>query len=310
RWSNGSLSFRWYHYIIYTGVGFLLLPLCILVKNAIRAWSVDRKQFEDEESRDTKYVIVIESLVEGILQFGLQVLFMVTAEPPFALAWYRWVSIFTSLLSAARGASLLLELKGIPTNLVYLFIIIAVRIIAFALTGNLADHMHSYDGINILLSYVIIYVSASIVPMLVILKKELPSRDAGHILWTFFRVVYGHYILDIVTPYGLAYSVAHSLFVLMSYLYQWEPLFLQGDPFLMNEVYRYTTYCKVVDIPTDISKPCQDVDITFYIYGLVYVNMVISITQLIASVIMVVLAKNRYGNIGKSIRNIWDVLDI
>ncbi|CAL4072480.1 unnamed protein product, partial [Meganyctiphanes norvegica] len=86
RWSNGTLRFRWYHYFIYTGVGFLLLPLFVLVKSAIRAWSVDRKQIEEEESRDTKYVMVIESLVEGVLQFGLQMIFMVMAEPPFALA--------------------------------------------------------------------------------------------------------------------------------------------------------------------------------------------------------------------------------
>ncbi|CAL4060490.1 unnamed protein product [Meganyctiphanes norvegica] len=121
RWSTAQSTKRWYHYFIYTGVGFLLLPFCLLAENAKKAWSLERKQFEDEVPADIKYVIITESLLEGGSQFCLQVGFIILVsgeDHNFTenIKWYRWVSIFLSLLSTARGASFLLEMRNIAPH--------------------------------------------------------------------------------------------------------------------------------------------------------------------------------------------------
>ncbi|CAL4067341.1 unnamed protein product, partial [Meganyctiphanes norvegica] len=85
-WSDDPSSFKWYHKLLYNPVGFLLLPLCILAANAKRAWSSDRKEFEAKEANDVKYVIITESLIEGLLQLMMQVHILIKVEPLFTLA--------------------------------------------------------------------------------------------------------------------------------------------------------------------------------------------------------------------------------
>ncbi|CAL4123171.1 unnamed protein product [Meganyctiphanes norvegica] len=304
RWSNEPLTFKWYHYLIYTGVGFFLLPLCVLAADAKRAWCLDRKQFEDKQKAELKYVIITESLIEGVLQFLMQVHIVIKVQPMFTLAWYRWVSMFTSLLSAARGASLLLQMNGLcktypKMGIVYLMFAICLRSVVFALHGNLfGDICKFFDRIDInqtFGSYTSMYLITTITASIVILKKEFPSNGSAHKLWSAFRAFLGHFLLDIVTHYGLLYSL---LFVASSIVVnvkrpeeEWKRSFPK--------------YCT-----EELSQKCNDRQYKHNYYeGLVNGYVIISVNCLLINLISVIMAITKFTFIGKYFRKIWDVFN-
>ncbi|CAL4166675.1 unnamed protein product, partial [Meganyctiphanes norvegica] len=202
----------------------------------------------------------------------------------------RWVSISLSLLSAARGASFLLDMKNIAQDttsllkIMYLIFPIAFRSICFTVTGTHAKFLvkaYSFKNPISLYAWLTMIGTSAFIPAILVLKKELPIRGIGHMVWTFFWMILGHFWLDIVTPIGLLYSlyfVVASIVVLV--LSPKSPLNNNDD------------------------LKCFDEKI------LMYGNVTFATFCLLVNIIVIFMTIYRVGSIGKCVRNVWIDLNI
>ncbi|CAL4100403.1 unnamed protein product, partial [Meganyctiphanes norvegica] len=305
RWSTSPSTKRWYHYFIYTPFGFLSLPICVLFANTKRAWQLERKQFEDGVPTYVKYVIISESIFEGAIQFVLQILHIFIeggTHDSFSktIAWYRWVSVLLSLLSTARGASLLLQIKldsqHTPSSLriVCLMFTIALRSFSFIASGihiklTFADDpgLDEAPGHAAFLCWLYMYLILTIIPALLILVKEVPCSGIGHVVLTCFKITMGHLALDMVTPYGLVYSLIQFVFSIC--------IFLWGT----FSPWTFLT-------PRDAHLHPGFLDERVGVYG----NVIITIICMLFNFIMIMLTISRVGSIGKCLRDLWTDLKI
>ncbi|CAL4065983.1 unnamed protein product, partial [Meganyctiphanes norvegica] len=204
---------------------------------------------------------------------------------------YRYVSIILSLLSTARGASFLLEMMNIAPHttsalkIVYLMITMGIRTFCFIATGTHAKFMfnvYTYENPMAWVSWLTMYGTATIIPAILVLKNELPCRGAGHMVWTALRLMLVHYWLDIITPYGLLYSMhfmVGSICVLM-----------------------WSGFSPLYDDYDDT----ENFDEKVFLYG----NVTLAIFCILVNIIVIFMAMYRVGGIGKCVRNVWIDLNI
>ncbi|CAL4100405.1 unnamed protein product, partial [Meganyctiphanes norvegica] len=195
-----------------------------------------------------------------------------------------------SLLSAARGASFLLEMKNIAKyttsalKILYLIFPIAFRSFCLIVTGTHAKflvNVYSFKNPIALFAWLINFGTASIIPAILVLKRELPCRGISHMVWTFFRMIMGHFWLDIVTPYGLFYS-------------------------LYFEVASIVLLVLSPKSPLNNNDDWEFFDEKILMYG----NVTVAICCMLVNIIVIIMSIYRVGNIGKCVRNVWIDLNI
>ncbi|CAL4225632.1 unnamed protein product, partial [Meganyctiphanes norvegica] len=202
----------------------------------------------------------------------------------------------------ARGASCLLEMKKISKNtlpalrILFLMFTLVIRVVGLILTGTHAKYeapkyaiqnSNSEYDLDVEVITVALFVSpylmGSIGVAILVIPKELPCKGIGQMVWTIFRIFIGHYLLDMATPYGLPYSLIYAVCSIS--------ILVWGR----RSPWNYHKYDWI------IRHPGQDFDETVE----VYLNVTFAITSLLVNTFMIIMAIGRFGDIGKSLRNLW-----
>ncbi|CAL4236291.1 unnamed protein product, partial [Meganyctiphanes norvegica] len=165
----------------------------------------------------------------------------------------------------------------------------AFRTFSFLVTGTHAKFLFkkrvNYEHSIAWVAWLGMIGTASIIPTILVLKKELQHRGAGHMVWTAFKLIpllALHYWLDIITPYGLLYSL--YMVVASICLLKWSslsPLNYDWDDWDMF-------------------------DEKVFMFG----NVMIAIFCILVNIIVIVMAIYRVGSIGNSVRSVWNDLNI
>ncbi|CAL4225965.1 unnamed protein product, partial [Meganyctiphanes norvegica] len=135
--------------------------------------------------------------------------------------------------------------------------------------------------------WIVMVIILDIIPGVLILVKEVPCSGIGHTVWTVFRIVMGHYLLDMVTPYGLVYSLIQFVFSICILL--WGKI----SPFTF------------IDDEESYADPMW-LDEKVAVYGIVLITSIC----LLFNIIMFIMTIFRVGSIGKCLRDLWTDLKI